>query len=48
MRRAARKAGLALWAVLAIMLLSGCSSIPRFSASPQDLCSLPALPANYT
>ena len=48
MRKAVQRAGLALAAMLAIMLLSGCSGLPRFSASPQDLYSLPALPANYT
>lgn len=48
MKKAARKAGLALVAMLAVMLLSGCSGLPKFSASPQDLYSLPALPANYT
>ena len=48
MKKAARKAGLTLTTMLAIMLLSGCSGLPKLSASPQDLYSLPALPANYT
>ena len=48
MKKAARKAGLTLTIMLAIMLLSGCSGLPKLSASPQDLYSLPALPANYT
>lgn len=48
MRKAVQKAGLALAAMLVIMLLSGCSGFPKLSASPQDLYSLPALPSNYT
>lgn len=48
MRQVARKAGLALAVMLVMVLLSGCGNLPKLSASPQDLYSLPALPVKYT
>ena len=48
MSKASRGIGLILTVMLTAALLSGCGKLPKLSFSPQDLYSLPALPAKYT
>ena len=48
MKHVARWAGLVLTAVLTAVTLSGCGGLSMLSLSPQELYSLPALPAKYT